>query len=250
MDAPYPMRNLRPVDTGDECTNCILLQHLLPAGLGIAQSRQLDQLIYHNRPLKRHECLFRNGSEFDLLYSIRSGFLKSQIAKPGEAQRIVAFHMAGELIGMGGKTGTHFCDAIALQKSSVCKISYDELRKLSSTVPNLGRHLDQLIERWVVRSYGGALLLDKMHPSERLAFFLLNLAMRYAEFGGSRTAFKLEMPRKDLANFLDLTPATLRTAFADLEDDRIIEMQNMSVQIKDFARLQKIPRDYRPRRPK
>jgi CRP/FNR family transcriptional regulator len=156
--------------------------------------------------------------------------------------------MAGELIGMDGTPGKHFCDAIALQDSSVCQIAYSEVEQLRSEIPNLRQYLNRLIKHATVRDYGSMLMLDKMHSRERLAFFLLNLSTRYAAHGYSPTRIKLEMPRKDIENYLGLTPETLDATLEDLEQDRIIELENKSVQIKNLARLKKISKEYITRR--
>lgn len=248
MGVMRPIRGIQRVKAHGECADCPLLERLVPASLGLEERRRLKRLIRHNCPLKRNAFLFRSGSTFKWLYSIRSGFLKSRITKPDNSKRIVAFHMARDLVGMDGTPGTHFCDAIALQDSAVCQIACSDIEQISAEIPKLRQHLDRLIMHAMVRDYGSMLVLDNMHSRERLAFFLLNLSSRYAARGGSRNPIKLEMPRKDIENYLGMTPETLSGTLADLEQERIIELKNRSVQIMNRARLQKISKDYVTRR--
>ena len=188
-------------------------------------------------------------STFEFLYAIRRGFMKSQIKRADGSERILGFHMPGDLIGMDGTpSGKHGCDAIALENTSVCQISYLDLEELASVMPNLEQLLERIIRREVVRLYGNMLAFNEMGPGERLALFLVTLSTRYVARGYSQTRFKLHMPHQDIANHLGLTLETLSRQFSRLEDTQVIALQDGWVEIKDPDRLEKIIESYIARR--
>jgi len=63
---------------------------------------RLDDIIEKSRPLKKGEHLFNQGDEFQAIYAIRAGSVKSYtITNEGEEQ-ITGFYFPGELIGLSG----------------------------------------------------------------------------------------------------------------------------------------------------
>ena len=237
----YRHRRAPFVQVEPECANCPLLKLFLPAGLSLEETRHLNRVIHHNRPIKRNRSLFNSGGKFEFLFAVRSGYLKSQIRKPDGSERLLGFHMAGDLVGMDGTTtGEHGCDAIALQDSSLCRFSYRELEELTAVIPKLEQTLDSLIMREVVQLYGNILTFTKMQPNERLALFLHTLSIRNADRGYPRTRFRLRMPYKDLSNHLGLSIKSLNNVFSRFLKGQLIEVRNRSVKIKAPGHLEKI----------
>ena len=118
LDAP-------PTDAqiGTSCTNCVLPELCLRAGLGPEEIKRLDQLVYVRRGLVRGEYLYRAGDAFSALYAVRSGFFKNDLVLKDGRNQIMGFHMPGEVMGVDGiATGGYTCNAVVLEDAEVCAI--------------------------------------------------------------------------------------------------------------------------------
>src|SRR5687768_14160694 len=68
----------------------------------------------HRSAVRRRTSLFSQGEWFKALYVVVSGCLKLQEVSPDGAERIVAFRVAGEMVGLEGwSRGQHPHSAIA-----------------------------------------------------------------------------------------------------------------------------------------
>ena len=187
------------------CGGCSMHQLCLPMGLDDADINRLDQIIGRRRRLARDERLYAMGEPFRNLYAVRFGHFKTyQVNAAGEAQ-ITGFQMAGELLGMDAISGTHHCDAVALEDSEVCEIPFTRLEELFGQVPALLRHFHRIMSQEITREQNVMLLLGNMRAEQRFAVFLINLSARYAARGYSPTSFQLRMSREDIGNYLGLT---------------------------------------------
>ena len=117
------------------CSACSMHQLCLPMGLEDADINRLDQIIGRRRRLAKDERLYQMGEPFRNLYAVRFGHFKTyQVNAAGEAQ-ITGFQMAGELLGMDAISGTHHCDAVALEDSEVAKSRSRAWKSCSATCP-------------------------------------------------------------------------------------------------------------------
>ena len=78
----------------------------MPSSLSPADIGRLDQLIRHNRKVRRGEHLFRAPDALKSLYAIRSGFFKTYVLHEDGREQVTGFSMTGEILGM---------DAISLE---------------------------------------------------------------------------------------------------------------------------------------
>jgi CRP/FNR family transcriptional regulator len=220
----YP---LRPAQAAATCQTCGLRELCLPAGLELREVDQLNSIINRKRPLKRGEYLYRSGSTLQSIFAVRTGFLKSCVLHDA------GFHMMGELLGMDDiGSGSHMCDAVALEDSEVCEIPFNELERLGRDIPALQQHFHRVMSREITRDYGVMLLLGSMRAEERLAAFLLNLSQRFVARGYSSTQFILRMTREEIGSYLGLKLETVSRAFSSFQSQGLIAVQNKSIEIK------------------
>ncbi|KZX76468.1 hypothetical protein A3715_05215 [Oleiphilus sp. HI0009] len=72
---------------------------------------------------------------------------------------------------------------------------------------------------------------------QKLATFLFTLSARYKERGYSDTRFNLMMPRRDIANHLNLAPETISRLFKRFQRDGLIDVKRTDLQILDLPAL-------------
>jgi CRP/FNR family transcriptional regulator len=149
--------------------------------------------------------------------------------------------MAGELIGLDGiGTRRYEVDAVALDDSQVCVISYAELAALGAEVASLQQQLHRLMSREIVRNHGVMLLLGSMNAEERLAAFLLNLTQRQHVRGFSGSAIVLRMSREEIGSYLGLKIETVSRTFSKFQANGLLFVRHRQIQVVDPVGLQLI----------
>ena len=110
------------------CSGCSLRELCLPVGMSTDQLERLDDLVGSRRSVGRGESLFRIGETFCALFAVRTGFFKTCVTSEDGRDQVTGFQMAGELLGLDGiGTERHTCDAVALEDSQVCVITFNML---------------------------------------------------------------------------------------------------------------------------
>ena len=169
------------------CSQCNLVELCLPFGMSDSDLDQLDELVGSRRKVKRQQNLYRAGDPFEAIYAIRAGSFKTDVLLEDGRDQVTGFQMTGEILGLDGiSTETHSCNAVALEDSEVCVISYAKLEELSHKVEGLQLQFHKVMSREIVRDHGVMMLLGSMRAEERLAAFLLNMsALHRARLFGS-----------------------------------------------------------------
>ena len=234
-----PVLNLTELRRG--CAHCSLQQLCLPAGIGTAALEQLDSIVRRRRPVARGESLYRVGDPLEAVYVARDGAFKTiAISEEGE-ERVVGFHLPGELIGLDALGAErHRCDAVALTTANVCEVPFDQLAEVASQVPGLQHQLLRVIGRGVARDQDHLDMLVRRQATERLALFLHGLSERYRLIGQSSTQFRLPMSREDIAHFLGLALETVSRGFTKLQEDGVIAVDGRRIEIVDLAELERL----------
>lgn len=223
------------------CTHCSLQQLCLPAGIGMDGLKQLDSIVRRRRPIERGESLFRMGDPLTAVYVARDGAFKTVAISEGGEERVVGFHLPGELIGLDALgADIHRCDAIALTTANVCEVPFDQLAEVASQVPGLQHQLLRVIGRSVGRDQDHLDMLSRRQASERIALFLHGLSERFRHIGQSDGQFRLPMSREDIAHFLGLALETVSRGFTRLQEDGVIAVDGRHVEILDRAELDRL----------
>ncbi len=220
------------------CAPCSLRQLCLPAGIGAHELARLDDVVRRRRPLRGGERLFRFGDPLSSIYVARTGAFKTVSLSESGEERVVGFHLPGELMGLdalGG--GEHRCDAVALGTASACEVPVDDLSLVASQLPALQAQLMRVIGQSIARDQAHVEMLVRRHANERIALFLHGLGERLHYIGQSATQFNLSMSREDIASFLGLAIETVSRGFTRLQDDGVITVSGREIQIVDPAEL-------------
>lgn len=220
------------------CKNCKLHQLCLPLGLEKNDMDQLDDIIKRTKPYQKGEYLFQHGDNFDALYAVRSGSVKTFSQDDNGDEQITGFYLAGEMMGLDAvHEGSHPCSAIALETTSVCKIPFNNLEKLSSQLPSLQHQLLRIMSKEITEDQALLILLGQKSAEERVAAYLVNMSDRMEKRGFSALEFNLSMSRKDIGNYLGLTIETISRTFSHLQQEGLINSQRKHVEINDPDKL-------------
>jgi len=223
------------------CAQCALRELCLPAGLDRDDLARVDRLVSERRWLAAGEKLYHAGSPFHALYLVQTGSLRTQTYSEGGELQILGFHLPGEIMGFDALADeTHQCDAETLEPSSVCKLPYAQLEKLSSVLPGLQRQFMRLVSREVSASQHHMAVMGRGQAISRLALFLYNYGQRQNRLGRSRNQLSLTMSCADLANYLGLVLETVSRLFGRLQDKGLIRVKRREITILDMDGLKQI----------
>lgn len=217
------------------CSTCSLAQLCLPMGLDQADLERMDALVARSPVMHEGEHLFRVGDAFKAIYAVRSGCYKSYTVDSEGREHVLGFHLPGELLGLDAiYPGRHVCNALALDTSAVCIMPYAELNDLVGRIDGLRTQLLRLMSKDLADA---ATLAGDFSAEERLAGFLIGLSRRLKQRGYSATELNLPMSRRDIANYLRLTPETVSRVFTRFEKEGIIGVEQRQIRLLDAVRL-------------
>jgi len=220
------------------CANCNLAELCLPRGLEKGDLEKLESIIKRAQPLQRGDYLFRTGDQFHAIYAIRSGAVKVYKTTSDGDEKILGFHLPGELLGLDAiEWNHHVCTALALETSSFCKIPFSRLEEMCNLLPGLQNQMYRLMSRELSTENESLLLLGKKSAEEKIATFLINLSTRLHLLGYSATDFRLPMSRQEIGNYLNLTIETVSRIFSRLQNEKYISIDHKQVQITDLDTL-------------
>lgn len=223
----------------DFCSKCSVREFCLPVGLDANASQKLDALLKKNqRVLHKNDLLYKPGDNFDKLYVVRSGSLKTYHENAQGAEQIIQFNLPGEMIGFDALPNeTHQLSAKALETSSVCEITFKALFLLAAEIPSLQLRLLTLASK---PQEAQNLIHLNSSALERIALFLLNLSDRFKRRNLSPVSFHLSMTRLDIASYLGLTIETTSRMFSKLQKSNIIRLVQREITLLDLRQLQQL----------
>jgi CRP/FNR family transcriptional regulator len=210
----------------------------MPQGLTADEVPKLEALICTAQTVKRGVTLYRAGEPFTSLYAVRSGSLKTVLAHRDGREQVTGIHFAGESLGLDGiSDGTHTCEAVALEDSSVCIIPYEALETFCREFGTMQHRLHKLMGEHIVRETAQMMLLGSLNAEERVATFLLDVSDRHARRGYSPSEFHLRMTREEMGSYLGMTLETVSRMLSRFQKQGLIEMEGKLIRIADFANL-------------
>lgn len=223
------------------CQHCSLAGLCLPKGLAAVELHELDSIIKRRAPLRRHEHLYGAGDSCRFLYAVRSGAVKSWVTSANGDERIIGFHLPGELVGVDAlNDGRHSCTAAALETTSVCRVPMEALNTLTSAYPNINAQVQRLLGEVLTQANELLVLLGKKSATERMATFLLNLSGRLKRRGLSHREFSLTMTRHDVGNYLGLALGTVCRLLAELQEGGVLSVHRRYIHIHDLEHLRAV----------
>jgi len=220
------------------CQNCSISELCLPFTLNEQELNTLDDIIERKRPVHKGDKIFTDGQEMHALYAIRSGTFKSFTVNEQGEEQITGFHLAGDLLGFDAIADTeHKSFAQALETSMVCEIPYNNLDKLSNTMPKLKKQVLRLMSNEIRTDQEMLTLLNRKNAEQRVATFIVSLSDRYHARGLSASEFRLTMTRSDIGNYIGLTVETISRLLNRFHKNGLIKVDGKLITILEIDEL-------------
>ena len=192
------------------------------------------------RRLRPGETLCRAGDEFEALYIVRSGFLKTVSLDGAGNEQVLAFPMRGDAIGVDGCDQGHYtADAIALESCHVISVPFMRIARLGRLIPGIERLIYTLFNRELVHRQNMVRLLGMLNAEARVAAFLLDLSERFGRLGCSRSSFVLRMTREELGSYLGIKLETVSRALSAFAASGLMDVSRREVVLNDVEELRR-----------
>jgi CRP/FNR family transcriptional regulator len=221
-----------------KCGQCALGKLCLPLGLDSQDMTALENIIEPSSPYKENQSVYQADQTFDRIYAVKSGMFKTVVMDANGNEHILGFHLPGELFGLDAiYPKKYISTAISLGTSSVCGITYTDLETLAGKLPSLQRQLFSLMSKEVHTSQA---MTVEHAADQKLAGFILALAARYKQRGYSETRFNLMMPRRDIANHLNMAAETVSRLFKRFQTENLIDIKRTDLHITNLEALKRL----------
>ena len=213
------------------CNGCAHLPACQAAGYGRSELRGLQCIAEPAGLLRGGEYLYRPLTPFHAVYAVRAGMAKTVAVDRAGRERVLAFHLPGELFGLDALwLGQHDNAAVALGRTQCCRFPYAALRELASRQAEVQTHLLYAMSRQLHRQH-----LDAADGSaeQRMAAFLVDLHARRGALGCTGAALPLPMSRADIGNHLRLATETVSRLLARFRDAGWLRVTRTGVELLD-----------------
>jgi CRP/FNR family transcriptional regulator len=223
------------------CSACSVRDKCLFEDLDATTSKRIDELVTTRIRLRKGDTLYRAGASFTSLYAIRSGSLKTVLLAEDGRDQVAGYHMPGELLGLDGiGNEIHECQAIALEDSEVCVLTFDKIEHAARDFSAFQHNVHRALSREIARQRSLMLLLGTMRADQRLAAFLLDLSQRYQARGYSSSEFILRMTREEIGSYLGLKLETVSRLLSRLQQEGLIQVQGRVVKLLERVALKQL----------
>ncbi len=218
------------------CRGCLVRHLAVCAALPVDKAQAMESLAEDLR-LAAGEPLVREGDPRRGVFTVTKGALRRIRLLPDGRRLVAGFLMPGDFIGFSGTS--HYRHTIeAITDCTLCEFSMADMRGLCNDYPQLER---ELLERACVEldaTRGNLMALARLNPMERLAGFLVDMALRRRRQGQDDTEVVLPMTRTDIADYLGLTVETVSRSFTRLRQEGSIATDDPHhVRLLDRKRL-------------
>ena len=231
----------QPKRAGGNCSTCAMRVFCLPGNLTPEETSRIESMICPSRTIKHGESLFRAGDSFQSIYAVRAGSFKTVVMHRDGREQVTGFHLAGDVLGLDGIcSGSHSCDALAIEDSKVCIIPFQLLETMCRDVKAVQQHVHRLMGSEIVREATLMMLLGTMSADQRVATFLLSLSSKLKSRGYSPAEFHLRMTREEIGSYLGLKLETVSRMLSKFQKDGLLDTHGKQIRILDMEGLARV----------
>jgi CRP-like cAMP-binding protein len=180
--------------------------------------------------------LVHAGHEAKAIFSITSGTLASFRERPDGTRKIFAFLFAEDLFGLA-RRGRYVNSVKAITPAVVFRMPSDALTGLLTRDASLQFRFLCKTTQVVRDAQRQALMTTIRDPVERVALFLSMLEEAQGERRSEKDPIQIPMTRQDVADYLNLTPGSVKAAADALESRGLIQRGDHAITITDRPRF-------------
>lgn len=220
------------------CQKCAVSSLCLPSGLNNDELEELETVIASSKITDKNKTLFSLGDKFNSLYVVHSGMFKTTTIDENGKERIISFHLPGEIMGLDGiHSEAYQSTSTALTMSSYCKIPFNGLLEVAEDYPVIQKNLLKLMSKEIYSCKKNHLDLGS---KAKLALFIKTMSERFKLRGYSEEEFFLPISQRDIASYLGMAEETLSRIFKKLQAQEVVKYHKHILTVLDFNLLTEI----------
>ncbi|MES9817580.1 MAG: Crp/Fnr family transcriptional regulator [Candidatus Thiodiazotropha sp.] len=214
---------------------CQVLEYAEP-GSGVPSG-----ILLRRQSVKKGEMLFGAEQLFKAVYAVKSGSFKAMVPDLNRQERVVGFYLPGDLIGIEGMANQHYSYSVrALEAGSVCVLDIGRLTESGRSTEAIQRALIDMLGREVALNHSQTASLIRQNADQRLAAFILALALRTSLRGLGGDRLYLGMSRSDMASYLGLARETVSRVLTRFQKEGLIRLRNQSLMLLSWDGLRQV----------
>jgi CRP/FNR family transcriptional regulator len=163
------------------------------------------------------------GDPIEGCYRVARGALRLFKSTPDGRRQVIDFLVAGEYFGLScGERYGYNVEAITA--ATLVRYPRARLEAAMAAQPDLAQRLFRMACVELVRAQQHLLVLGRKSADEKIASFLLALALRLGDEAAPLGVMRLPMSRQDMADYLGLTIETVSRTLTRLRRDGLIAL--------------------------
>jgi CRP/FNR family transcriptional regulator len=171
-------------------------------------------------------------------FIVGAGTLSVQVTLPGTPCQAVALLFPGDMFRSSFAPPGAKAALVSAARAEVWRLRMSTLEGLAGGEPSLARCLDQALVSQMARRAIHAVMLGQFDCEQRVATFLVELALRIGTQLPGGVAFDIPLARTDAAFYLGLNPDTLSRVMSRLRAKGIFSREGRSqITLRDFRAL-------------
>ena len=198
-----------------------------------------DEHRFQHLQFKIGQYIYRNGQDFESLYIVNSGFLKTITLNDLNSDQVTSFPMRGDALGIDAIYNKKYTsDAIALTPCNIIVIPYTKLQFVLGKDADFDGLFITMMSRELALKQSHLCLLGSSGSEVRIAQFLIRLGTRYGDLGYSSRVFELRMTRHEIGSYLGLTLETVSRTLSKFQDYGWITVSHRQININAWHSLE------------
>ncbi|RMF03619.1 MAG: hypothetical protein D6773_07130, partial [Alphaproteobacteria bacterium] len=170
---------------------------------------------------------------------VEEGCILLESVLPSGRRQVLGFRFPGDMLCTAFVSNLPNGMAQALRNVRFLKVQHRAIRDQAARSPQLGRAMAGLAATQAERANLHNLVLGQLNRQERVATFLLELALRTGTRVGEGVVMPLPMTRNHIADYLGLNVDTVSRIISAFKADGIIRLPAPGgVEVPDFAALE------------
>ncbi len=183
------------------------------------------------------QLIFTEGKPSTHLGTVISGIVKIYKLLDDGRQQIVALAFPGDMLGnIMDAEYNYFAEAV--DETQVCLYQTSWINSFAENNSALYLSILDKTNRQLNKSHDWLLLLGRKTAKEKLATFLMLLAVNDGDDAVPALTFKVPLKRQEIADFLGLTIETISRTFSNLKNKQVVrEQAGHILTITDYSTL-------------
>jgi CRP-like cAMP-binding protein len=224
-----------------QCPDCVINDSSIFKDLLQDNREDLCTFLFLTRFQKKQIVALEDNPSQNI-YIAKTGKFKSYKLLDSGKQQIIRFYERGDILNLNSLYEPYYTESVeAVTEAETCTINKVAFESFLERNPKMSFELVKILTKELSGAYQTIRDLGQKNARARVAGFLISY-ISPKEHENRSVAVPIALSRVEIANMIGVTQETLIRIFGRLKQEKIIEIDNRHVIIKNIPRLLKIAR--------